>query len=198
LSLLSENARLAALAKDDEALRVELKLLPRGIFSLKSSQVIGRDAADDGYALRIDQGSLAGIKQGMPVIVASQDAHTAAGVLVGRISEVFPASATVMLVSDPESRINAVVPDTDARGIVKGEHGLGALLDMVLQADVIRSGDTVVTSGLGGDMPEGLFIGTLQEPGFSPDKLFRRAAIVFPTRYDRLRYVFVITDTVKP
>jgi len=32
------------------------------------------------------------------------------------------------------------------------------LFDMVLQADVLKAGDTVVTSGLGGDLPKGLLI----------------------------------------
>jgi rod shape-determining protein MreC len=194
--LLAENARLSDIVKDDETLREELGLLPRGTFALAAASVIGREDADgSGHALIIDRGALSGMSKGMPVIVSGRGLTTKAssGVLVGRIDQVFPASARVMLVSDPESRINAIVPDTDARGIVKGEHGLGALLDMVLQADTIRAGDTVVTSGLGGDMPEGLLVGTLQDPGFSPDRLFRRAAVVFPVRYDHLRYVFVIT-----
>lgn len=200
LVLLAENARLADLVKDDETLRNELGLLPRGTFALAAASVIGREDADgSGHALIIDRGSLSGIAEGMPVIVSGGKtaAGAASGVLVGRVDQVFPASARVMLVSDPESRINAIVPDTDARGIVKGEHSLGAMLDMVLQADAIRAGDTVVTSGLGGDMPEGLLIGTLQDPSFSPDRLFRRAAVVFPVSHDRLRYVFVITGSAQ-
>lgn len=202
LVLLSENARLSDLVKDDETLRSELGLLPRGTFALAAAAVIGREDADgSGHALIIDRGSFAGVAKGMPVIVSGggvQSGAASSGVLIGRVDQVFPMSSRVMLVSDPESRINAIVPDTDARGIVKGEHGLGAMLDMVLQADTIRAGDTVTTSGLGGDMPEGLLIGTLQDPGFSPDRLFRRSAVVFPVRYDRLRYVFVITGPAKP
>jgi rod shape-determining protein MreC len=185
LRLLSENAKLADVSQENNELRRQLGLLPRGRFSLKAAEVIGRDV----NWLYINQGLLNGIQKGMPVIVN-------AGVLVGRIAEAFPSNAKVMLISNQESLINSVVIDTDAQGIVKGEYGLGLLLDAVSQADVLKTGDTVVTSGLGGDMPKGLLIGTLQESRFSSDRLFQQAPIAAPVRFDRLRYVFVITNTL--
>jgi rod shape-determining protein MreC len=185
LRLLSENAKFAGVSQENDELRRQLGLLPRGQFSLKAADVIGRDV----NWIYINQGLLNGMQKGMPVIVN-------AGVLVGRIAEVFPSNAKVMLISNQESLINGVAIDTGAEGIVKGEHGLGLLLDAVSQADVLKTGDTVVTSGLGGDIPKGLLIGILQEPRFSSDRLFQQAPLVAPVRFDYLRYVFVITNTL--
>lgn len=187
LRLFVEHSQFVDVSKENEALRHELGLLPRNQFSLKSAEVIGRDVSGLGNWISINQGSLDGIHKGMPVIVD-------AGVLVGKVAEVFPSNARVMLLSNPESLINGLTLDTDAKGIVKGEYGLGLLYDMVLQADALKVGDTVVTSGLGGDMPQGLLIGTLQETRFSSDRLFQQASIITPVRFDRLRYVFVIEN----
>lgn len=181
LRLLVENAKLSDVSRENDELRRQLGLLPRDRFSLKSAEVIGRDV----NWLYINQGALNGMQKGMPVIVN-------AGVLIGRVAEVFPSNSKVMLISNQESLINGVTIDTDARGIVKGEYGLGLLFDTVLQADVLKASDTVVTSGLGGDMPKGLLIGTLQEPRLSDDRLFQQAPLISPVRLDRLRYVFVI------
>lgn len=181
--LLADNAKLADVSKENEELRRQLELLPREKFSLKSAEVIGRDV----NWLYINSGSFDGLQKGMPVIVN-------AGVLIGRVAEAFPYSSKVMLISNQESLINGIAIDTDARGIVKGEYGLGLLFDAVLQSDVLKAGDTVVTSGLGGDMPKGLLIGTLQEPRFGSDRLFQQAPLVSPVKLDRLRYVFVIIN----
>ncbi|HLC95066.1 MAG TPA: rod shape-determining protein MreC, partial [Patescibacteria group bacterium] len=177
LRLFAENALLTDIKNENEELRKQLGLLPRETFVLKASAVIGRDVSGLGNWISIDQGSLDGIRKGMPVIVN-------AGVLIGKVAEVFPSSSRVMLISNPESLINGITLDTDAKGIVKGEYGLSLLFDIVLQADILKAGDTVVTSGLGGDMPRGLLIGTLQEIRLSSDRLFQQASLVSPVPFD--------------
>lgn len=187
VNLLAENAKLRDLGKENEELRRSLDLLPRDRYDTIGATVIGRDVSGIGSWLQINQGSNRGIKEGMAVIVE-------AGVLVGRVEEVFPHSARVMLLSNPESIVNAITVDTDAQGVIKGEHGLGIIYDMVLQADVLKSGDTVVTSGLGETAPKGLLVGTLQDVRLTDDKLFQRATLSSPVRFDRLRYVFVVSQ----
>jgi rod shape-determining protein MreC len=189
LQLLIENARFADVSKENEELRHEIGLLPRDKFTLKSAAVIGRDISGLGNWMTIDQGSLAGLEKGMSVIVGK-------GVLIGKIVEVFPSTARVMLLSNPESLVSGVALNTEAMGIVKGEYGLGLLLGMVLQTDTLQAGDSIVTSGLGGDIPKGLLIGTLQAAHLSNDRLFQQAPIVSPVRFDHIRYVFVIQKTL--
>jgi rod shape-determining protein MreC len=185
LVLEAENATLRDTAAENRDLRKQLELLPRGTYDLSSAVVIGRDASGLGNWIHINQGSNDGIKPGMAVIVE-------AGVLVGRIDEVFPLTSRVELLSRAESIVNAVTLDTNAEGVVRGEHGLGVVYDMVLQSDQLKNGDTVVTSGLGQVIPKGLLIGTLQDVRLTDDKLFQRATIQSPVRFDRLRHVFII------
>ncbi|MDD2766552.1 MAG: rod shape-determining protein MreC [Candidatus Moranbacteria bacterium] len=187
LSLVVENAQYADVQRENDELRKEIGLLPREKFDLRAATVIGRDVSGMGNWISIDKGANTGMKEGMSVIVDK-------GIFVGRIVEVFPASARVMLLSNGESLISGVSVESEAKGIVKGEYGLGLILDMVLQKDTIKVGDTIITSGLGGDVPRGLVIGTLQNIHLSSDKLFQKATIVPPLRFDQMRYVFVIQN----
>lgn len=183
--LLVENAQTVDIQKENAVLREELGLLPRSEYNLKSAAVIGRDVSGMGNWMTIDQGSLAGIQRGMSVIVGK-------GILIGKIVDVYPSASRMMLLANSESVVSGVALDTEARGIVRGEYGLGLLFDMVLQTDTLQIGDSIMSSGLGGDVPPGLLIGTLQETRLSSDRLFQQASIVSPVRFDRIRYVFII------
>lgn len=185
----AESAQWQSVLQENEELRRELELLPRETYDLQAAEVIGRDAAGLGNWLTLDQGSLEGIEVGMPVIVYG-------GVLVGRVTEVFLKSARVMLLTHPESAVSGVTVEGGAQGIVKGEYGLGLLFDMVLQDATLQSAHRVVTSGLGGELPKNLFIGTLQESRLSPDHLYKQVVVVSPISFDSLRYVFIIKKSL--
>lgn len=191
IRLMTDNVRWQSVSKENDELRKELELLPRENFRLESAEVIGRDAAGLGNWLTVDQGSLQGIERGMPVIVYN-------GVLIGRVTEVFPESSRVMLLTNPESVVSGVTVEGAAQGIVKGEYGLGILFDMVLQDAALQSSDRLVTSGLGGEFPKNLLIGTLQNAHPSADHLYQRASVVSPVEFELLRYVFVIKDSLNP
>ena len=83
---------------------------------------------------------------------------------------------------------------TGAKGIVRGEYGLGLVLDMVSQTDLLNVGDDVVTSGLGSDISKGLLIGKIKELQVSSDKLFQGALISPRVKYANLDTIFIIKN----
>lgn len=182
---LAENALLRDMKKENMLLREQLDLAPRDKFDLETAEVIGQDPQGLGNWLVIDKGKRDGVEKNMPVIVSK-------GILIGKVDEVFSGNSRVLLVTNPQSAVNAVISDTEAKGIVKGEFGLGLLLDMVLQTDIIQEGDEVITSGIGGSVPRGLLIGKIQEVRSSEDRLFQQAVITPATKFSKLRVVFVI------
>ena len=181
----AKNAQLLDMENENKILREQLDLAPRKTYNLTASFVVAQDPQGLGNFLFIDKGANDGIKAGMPVIVSN-------GILVGKIAEVYPNSAKAILATDQDSAINAEIEDSGARGLVKGAYGLGLLMDMISQTEVVKEGDQVITSGLGGEMPRGLFIGKIKEAGQSPDKLFQQATIISPVDYSNLRVVFVV------
>lgn len=184
-SMVAENNRLKDMEKENGSLRKQLELAPRKNFDLEAGFVIGQDPQGFGNYLIIDKGESAGIRAGMPAIVSD-------GILVGRVSEAYGGTSKIMLVTDPGSAINAESQETGARGIARGEYGLGLKIDMISQADVLNDGDTVITSGLGGEIPRGLTIGKISGIGQSADKLFQEASVVPAADFSGLRIIFVI------
>lgn len=184
-SLISEVASLQEMRKENEILREQLKLIPRDKFELVSSSVIAQNPQNTGSWLVIDKGSSDGIDVGMPVIVSE-------GILVGTVGDVSLNSSRVILLTDSSSLVNANDLETGARGIITGVYGLGLVMDMVAQIDALNEGDTIITSGLGGDIPKGLLIGKIQDINMSSDKLFQQAVVIPRVRYQKLDLVFVI------
>lgn len=192
--LIRENNQLSseiATLKDEKienaTLREQLELIPKKKFNLEASFVIGQDPQRFESWIMIDKGSSAGLKEGMPVIVSD-------GILVGKISEVYGNTAKVNLLTGSGSAINAVDIETEAKGIIRGEYGLGTIFDLVAQTDIINNDDTIATSGLGGDFPKGLLIGKVQEIRATQDKLFQQAVVMPRVKYSRLDVVFVVKN----
>ena len=185
--LVSRATMLQEEKRENEVLREQLNLSPKNKFNLENAFVIGQDPQRLGSWIMIDKGSSAGIAIGMPVIVSD-------GILIGKIEEVSGGSSKVSLLTNSSSIVNAMDLETEAKGVLRGEYGLGILLDLVSQEEVLESGDNIVTSGLGGDVPRGLFIGKIQEFNMTADKLFQQAIITPRVKYSDLRMVSVIKN----
>ena len=91
------------------------------------------------HSLVIAAGSSSGIRQSSPVLSGSG--------LVGIVSNVFPDTAIVTLISDPDTFVAARDLRTRVRGVV-GTGAAGTLiLDHVKKTNVVRQGDAIVTDG---------------------------------------------------
>lgn len=184
-SLAAQVAKLEQEQRENEMLREQLNLLPKDKFNLIGGFVVGQDPQGLSSWVLIDKGEDAGIKSGMAAIVSG-------GILIGKVDEVYSHSAKINFLINANSSINALDLETGAKGIVRGEYGLGLMLDMVKQTDLLNEGDSVITSGLGSEIPKGLLIGKIKKIDVSKDKLFQEATINSRIRYSSLDAIFVI------
>ena len=119
------------------------------------ANVIGRDPSNWNASLVIDHGHEEGIVIGQSVV-------SPLGV-VGRILEVGPHTAKVILLSDPTFAVAAVVQRSRENGLLTGSlQGVLRLQYLTDNADV-KVGDAVVTSRLSTAFPEGILIGQITE-----------------------------------
>lgn len=183
--LAAKIAELEQEKNENKILREQLDLLPRDKFNLVGGFVIGQDPQGSESWIIFDKGEKDGIAPGMPVIVFN-------GILVGKVDEVYSGSSKINLLTGSNSFVNAADVETGAKGIVRGEYGLGIIMDMVTQTDGLNEGDTVVTSGLGSNIPRGLLVGKIKEIKKSQDKLFQEASIIPRVKYSQLDIVFAI------
>ncbi len=186
-SLISQIANLRQEQQENEVLRKQLDLLPRNQFNLIGADIVAQDPQGMLNWVLIDKGSDSGIEIGMVAIVSD-------GILVGKVTEVYSHSAKIDFLTNANSSINVLDLETGAKGIAKGEYGLGLILDMVTQTDTLNNGDSIITSGLGGDVSKGLLLGKIKEIKLSADKLFQGAIITPIVKYSNLSTLFVIKN----
>jgi len=146
--------------------------------------VIGHDASGLYRTVLIDRGSAAGVEP--------QQAVLAADGVVGRVIKVFPRSALVLLVTDRSSGIDAIVQRTRAQGVVQGRGGSGCELKYLDRSAEVEIGDHVVTSGMGGRFPKGVWIGQVSGVNRGGD-LFQSVDVRPAAGLDRLEEVLVVT-----
>lgn len=178
-------AELEDMERENARLRMEIDLLPRGGYETTAALVVSGNSDGVSDWLVINKGSRDGIREDFPVTEAS-------GVLVGSVDEVYFSTARVRLITHPESVVNVRTTETEAKGVVRGEFGLGLLFDMALQTDTLKSGDRVVTSVIGTAFPAGLYVGDIGDVQVSEDGLFQRAQIISPLDFSDLFLVSVI------
>lgn len=106
--------------------------------------------------------------------------------LVGRISGVGQNTARVILLTDTASRIPITIQPSGQKALLTGDNSAAPLLDFLENPDLVRPGDSVVTSGDGALFPSGLLIGQVAQ---GPD---RRMRVRLAADYERLEFLRVL------
>lgn len=124
------------------------------VYSSMTASVIGRDPSGWSSSMIIDRGKDDGIRQGMPVI-------SALGV-VGKITEVSEKNSKVVLLTDPQFSVAAIVQGSREIGLVTGSlQGEICRMRFISSSAQVAVGDKVITSRLSTSFPEGLLIGEI-------------------------------------
>jgi rod shape-determining protein MreC len=193
--LARENARLRAELLEMRRLAAESGRYQRllGLRDLTpaetiAARVISIDASPYFRVARveIDRGDGV-VKRGMPVL-------TPDGV-VGRIGRVAGRTSDILLLVDPRSAIDVVVPRTGGRGILRGkagENGYRCSIEYLARGEPARVGDKVVTSGLGGAFPRDLAVGRISQVLPGAVGLYQEVEVTPDVDFARLSEVLVV------
>lgn len=153
-----------------------------------ATEVIGRSSLSWYNTITIKGGENKNFAKNMPIITTEG--------LVGRIISVSQYTSEVILITDKECAVGAMVQISRTPGVVEGD-GQGEKVYMIhIPFDSrLMQDQVVVSSGLGGIFPRGLRIGYIT--AFSPDEgdLMLRAEIKPFVDFERLQHVFVLTKT---
>ncbi|ANZ67632.1 rod shape-determining protein MreC [Secundilactobacillus paracollinoides] len=157
-----------AVSQENKKLKKELKLTHSLTdYESVNASVIARTPSSWQDQVIIDKGSAAGIKKNMPVLSGSG--------MVGRVSEVNRTNSKVELLSNSSESANKFAVSITNKsgqvinGVITGYNSGSNRIEMgnVTSKKKIQRGDKVVTSGLGGVMPAGLYVGTVTTTGTS-------------------------------
>jgi rod shape-determining protein MreC len=193
--LAKENARLRAEVAElrrvaDESGRYQrlLGLRDQTPAETIAARIISIDASPYFRVARVELDRGEGVlRHGMPVL-------TPEGV-VGRIGHVSGTTSDILLLVDPRSAIDVVVPRTGGRGILRGksgDNGYRCSIEYLTRGNAAQVGDKVVTSGLGGAFPRDLAVGHVTAVLPGSVGLFQDVEVTPDVDFARLSEVLVV------
>ncbi len=181
---LSKEALYQETLLEKERLRQLLEFKNQAALPVTGARIIGFDFSIWFKCAFLDKGSNDGLKWGMPVI-------NAAGV-VGRVVQVYPEYAKVLLLIDRTSAVDAIVQRNRVRGILNGVGANRCFLRYIHKNQDVQVGDVILASGLGGVFPRGMVLGTVTAVDKKVPGLFQEVEVEPAADYTRLEEVLVV------
>ncbi|HEU5350254.1 MAG TPA: rod shape-determining protein MreC [Terracidiphilus sp.] len=183
-----EQAALLEDARQGERLQALLHFQEKYIYKTLAAEVIGSSGSQQSHVVYIDKGEDDGLHRDMAVITPDG--------IVGKIREVYPHTAQVLMINDQTSGAGVILETTRIRGILRGNANGQPEVVGILSDNRIQPGEHVLTAG--GDLifPRGLPVGTVEKVVQDPDRDAFIDIILKPAaRLNSLDEVLVITST---
>jgi len=155
--------------------------------------VIARESSEFRRVITLGKGSDDGVELGDVVIAEG-------GALAGRVLEVGPNHASVVLITDQSSTVIGQVQISGATGEVIGQLGGALIMQNIDSTEQIELGEEVVTAGIelaGGirsPYPKGLLLGQVIDVRRDANSVVQTAYLQPTTNLDKIEYVLVVLD----
>jgi rod shape-determining protein MreC len=180
--------------KEKEALAGRLQRLlnfkEASPLNLIAANVIGRDTGPWFQTFMINKGSADGVLLDMGVIVPMG--------VVGKVIKTFSHNAQVLLITDTNSAIAAIIQRTREEGIVQGMGGNGVRLKYLPRLSEVIVGDILITSGLEGSFSKGIPIGRIKKVEHPEDSFFLNITLTPEISFSKLEEVLVVSLQKEP
>ena len=190
LDLEQEAVRYAEVEQTDKRLEELLNFRSTLRGDVQAARIIGRDPLPWSGTMVISKGESDGVGKNRAVL-------SPFGV-VGQTMATSANAARVLLITDHNSGVDAVVQRTRARGIVEGGLDGGCVMKYLKRGEDVEVGDRIVTSGLDGVFPKGIMIGTVTRLTRGTRGLLQVAEVQPSVPLDRIEEVLVVRGSLPP
>lgn len=177
---------------ENENYRQLLELRPKDSrFVLESAKVVDRGTSNWNTTFTLSKGEECGIEVGSCVVDSSYN-------MVGQVIEVGSGWSTVRSVIDTDMRVGTLVGESGAAAMIVGDFSLmragkTKLTYLTNEAQVFEN-DVLMTSGRGGNFPQGLVIGSIDAVYTEAGGQVEYATVNPAVDPDSLTQVFVVKD----
>ncbi len=183
-----EQAALLEDARQGERLQAMLGFQEKYIYKTVPAQIIGTSGSLQSRVVTINKGEDAHLQHDMAVITADG--------IVGKVREVFPHTAQVLLINDQSSGAGVILESTRIRGVLRGNAAGQTQIVGIMADSRIQMGERVLTAGGDEIFPRGLPVGVVEKIVRDPDQDGFVLVIVKPAAHlERLDEVLIITST---
>ena len=190
-SLVMENARLASVINKEDFLKNEAEAVDSSKNEYIKANVVNSDVSSLTSNFTIDKGKKDGIKQNDIILQAIGDSKYYTG-LVGKVTEVFESTARVETINNQANDVSFINTRSGDYGVIDkftSRTIQGYMLDVESEA---KNSDVVMTSGLGGVYPYGIYIGTISNVSMSQDSLRKNITVDSPVDFSHVYRVLVL------
>jgi len=184
-----ENQRLREQEAENSRLRDLLAFKNKFEYKMLPGEIIGRDPSSWFKTILVDKGENDGVEKDAGVI-------TPAGV-VGKVIDVTGNSSKVLLITDVNSYVDAIIKRSRTRGVVVGYRQNMCNLSYVLKTEDIALGDSIVSSGLNSIYPKGVLIGTVSNLRKDKSGFFQFVEINPSVDFSKLHEVLIVLKEPK-
>ncbi len=118
--------------------------------------------------------------------------------IVGRVVSVSDNYCVVMSILNHYSKVSAMLLHSNYTGIIEwdGSNPAIAELNGIPKSAKVKMGDTVITSNLSGNFPQGILVGTVSGNTIDPTTGFYDLKIKLATNFYTLQFAYLIENTM--
>lgn len=191
-----ENARLNTIINKEEFLKEERDAISSSGNQYLKASVINTDLNSMTSNFTIDKGKKDGVKKNDIILQAIGQSDYYTG-LVGKVTEVFENTSRVVTINNEANDVSFINARSNDYGVIDkftSKTIQGYMLDVDSGA---KNSDVLLTSGLGGVYPYGIYIGTISNVSMSQDSLRKNITIDSPVDFNHLYRVLVLSGNSK-
>lgn len=159
-------------------------------FEFENALIVSNEMSGYTHILTLNKGSVNGIEK-RDLVITPQG-------LVGYVSELGTTWCNITTLLDSSCEVGALVTRTQDIGVMEGDFSLAAdgkaKVSYLSNEVKLSSGDSVVTSGIGGIFPAGILAGYIEEIKPESHGISQYAIMETAVDFSALKNVFVITE----
>jgi rod shape-determining protein MreC len=179
-----ENQLLREQADENKRLRDLLVFRKKFEHKMLPAEIIGRDPSGWFKTVLVDKGSADGVLKDTGVIAPEG--------VVGRVIEVGLNSSKVLLLTDINSYVDALIKRTRTHGIVVGKGEQLCALSYVMKTDDVATDDIIVSSGINTMYPKGITVGTVTKTNKDRSGFFQSIVVKPAVDFSKLQEVLIV------
>lgn len=190
-NLLKENANLMEIINRKDFLKAENEAMKDENYKYLKAQVINSDVKSMQESFFIDKGKKDGIKINDVVLQAIGDSEYSSAV-IGKVVKVNKNTSKIETIKNSSNDVSFINSRSGDYGVIddyKNKTISGYMLEV---SSDVKNSDILITSGIGGVYPKGLYLGEISNVNMSKDSLRKNITVDSPADFTHLYRVLIL------
>lgn len=190
-NLLKENANLMEIINRKDFLKAENDALKDEKYQYLKAQVINSDVKSMQESFFIDKGKKDGIKVNDVVLQAIGNSEYSSAV-IGKVVKVNKNTSKIETIKNSSNDVSFINSRSGDYGVIddyKNKTISGYMLEV---SSDVKNSDILITSGIGGVYPKGLYLGEISNVNMSKDSLRKNVTVDSPAYFTHLYRVLIL------